>query len=163
MKTLVRGALIAALLGGAACRQPDGRTPIPTADQQNEIGDIARDLLNLVNNDREAPGDLASDLQKYTEEDAGLDQSKELTRRLIEGLEGARLDEPTAEQLARTLWVGLTARDYSNRQVDALKTELTAVLTKAGVPANRAQPIAEQLGAVQQAITTNPKRWYQVF
>ena len=66
MQTFVRIALVLALaFSAAACRQADGPVPVPTRDQTNEIGDIARDMLSVVNKDAQAGEDLKSDLGKY--------------------------------------------------------------------------------------------------
>jgi hypothetical protein len=62
-----------------------------------------------------------------------------------------------------TLWVGLTARELSERQVETLSREVKTALASTGVPENRAQSIADRLSAVQKSITANPRRWYQVF
>jgi hypothetical protein len=165
MQTFARLACVAVLtLASTACRQTDGPTPTPTPDQQNEIGDLSRNLVNLVNKDPAAAEDLRSDLAKYSPNEDATVASHELTRRLAEAVtSGARLDEPTAQKLARTLWLAMTATEYSERQVEALENELKGTLVAAGVAENRAQPVADQLGVVQERITANPKRWYQVF
>jgi hypothetical protein len=164
MVTSRRVALFLTLvLGAAACRQADGQAPAPTDDQKNEIGDIARDMVNLVNRDPEAPADLRSDLAKYAPDQAASAQIGELASALSAALAGARLEEPTAQQLAQTLWMGVAAREFSDRQVTALQDEVKAVLASAGVPAERAQPVADRLGDVQKAVTDNPRRWYQMF
>lgn len=164
MHTRTRFALLIALaLGAAACRQPDGPIPTPSREQRNEIGDIARDMQNLVNRDAEAPADLANDINKYGQTEEAVAQSQELARRLVAALPGARLDDATADRVAHTLWLALTATELSTRQVDALEAELTQLLTSAGVPQERAESVAQQLGEVQREVTNNPKRWYQLF
>lgn len=150
-------------IGAAACRQPDGPTPSPARDQQNEIRDIAKDMLNVINSDPDGAGDLSSDISKYGPNPEATEASRELARRLIEVLPSARLDEQTAQRLAHSLWVGLTAKELSARQVEAVKNEVRDVLRGAGVEEPSADAVAQQLGAVQEEITNNPKRWYQVF
>lgn len=150
-------------LAAAGCRQPDGQAPTPTADQTNEIGDIARDMINVVNKDPQGPEDLRADLSKYGQDAEATAQIDAFARQLTGALADARLDDATAERLAKTLWVAVTARDLSARQIDALEQELEDVLASAGVPEERAQPIANRLDEMQRAITDNPKRWYQVF
>lgn len=164
MQTLIRCALVAALVASAtACRQSDGAAPTPTEDQRNEIGDLARDMINLVNKDPEAPKDLENDIVKYGETDEAVEQAQELTRRLIDALNVARLEEQTAQRLAHSLWVGVTATQYSQRQVEALQADVKSILLSTGVTDQGAEAVAQQLGAVQKEITNNPKRWYQVF
>ncbi|MGH9348913.1 MAG: hypothetical protein ACRD26_16775 [Vicinamibacterales bacterium] len=154
---------LALALGVAGCRQADGSTPLPTGDQANEVGDIARDMVNIVNKDPQAPEDLRSDLAKYGSNAEAVTAINELSRQVAQGLADARLDDQTAERLAHTLWVAVTAKELSARQVDALEREVKAVLASAGVPEDRAQPIADRLGEVQQTITENRRRWYQFF
>jgi hypothetical protein len=156
-------ALLLLLLAPAGCRQADGPTPAPTVDQNNEIGDIARDMINVVNKDPQAAEDLRSDMSKYGPTDEATAHINELAKQVAQALNEARLDDATAQRLATTLWTGLTARELSRRQIEALEKELVAVLASAGVAEERAQPIADRLGDVQEAITNNPKRWYQVF
>lgn len=156
----VAAVLVAAVL---ACRQADGPAPTPTPDQSNEIADISRDMMNVVNKDPQAPDDLRSDLMKYSPNEAASREIAQLARDLTQALASARLEDQTAQRLAQTLWLGLTAKDFSERQIEALEAELKTVLASAGVTEERAQPIADRLGEVQKAITDNPRRWYQVF
>lgn len=160
----MRAALVLALaLCAIGCRQPDGLPPTPTAEQSNEIGDIARDMINVVNKNPEAPEDLRGDLSRYSQTQDVASETDALARQLAQALAGARLDDETAQRLAHTLWLGLTAREFSESQIDALKSDLKTILTSAGVPEDRAQPVADRLGAVQTLITNNPRRWYQLF
>jgi hypothetical protein len=149
------------LLGG--CRQADGPTPTPNREQANEIGDIARDLINVSNKDPQAPEELRTDMAKYGTNDAAIQQMNGLAQEVSQALAGARVDEQAAQSLATTLWVGLTARELSERQVETLSREVKTALASTGVPENRAQSIADRLSAVQKSITANPRRWYQVF
>ena len=164
MPTFVRIALVLALLPvGGGCRQADGPTPAPTREQTNEIGDITRDLINIANKDPQAPEELRTDILKYGLTDEAVQQMNGLAQEVSQALAGARLDEQTAQKLASTLWVGLTARELSERQVEALGRDVKTVLAPTGVPEERAQSIADRLSAIQKTITANPRRWYQVF
>jgi hypothetical protein len=154
---------VAVTLGCSGCRQPDGRMPTPVRDQSNEITDVARDMINIVNKDPQAPEDLRSDLSKYGDNASAVAKANELAKAVAAALPGARLEDETANQLARTLWVGLTATELSERQVDTLKRDVKATLASAGVEEGRAQPVADKLGEVQSVVTKNPKRWYQLF
>jgi hypothetical protein len=164
MLTLQRVVLLCAIAAGAAaCRQADGPIPTPDREQNNEIGDIARDLVNVANKDPQAPDELRSDLMKYAQNREAEQRMQELASAVLQALDGARLEKDTAEAVANRLWVGVTARELSERQVEALGEELKATLASTGVAEARAEAIGDRLGAVQQAITTNQRRWYQVF
>ncbi len=155
--------VVTLVLCAAACRQADGPMPTPSADQNNEIGDIARDMVNVVNKDPQAAEDLRSDLSKYGTDAEETAQIDALAQEMAKVLDGARLDDQTAQRLASTLWITVTAKQLSTRQVDGLGREVKNALASAGVAEDRAQPIANRLGDVQRVITDNPKRWYQVF
>lgn len=164
MPTFVRFALVLALpLLGGGCRQADGPIPTPTREQTNEIGDISRDLINVANKDPQAPEELRNDIAKYGSTDEAVQQMNGLAQEVSQALAGARVDEQTAQNLAKTLWVGLTARELSERQVEALGRDIKTTLASTGVPEERAQSIASRLSAVQKTITATPRRWYQVF
>lgn len=164
MLTSTRLALALALgLAVAGCRQPDGPAPAPDANGTNEIGDIARDMINVVNKDPDAAEDLRADLSKYGADAEATAQIDAFARQLAQALADARLEDATAQQLAKTLWTAVTAKELSTRQVDALERELEDLLARAGVPEERAQGLANRLDEMQQAITDNPKRWYQLF
>ena len=164
MPTSVRLVLVLALsLVVCGCRQADGPTPTPTREQSNEIGDITRDLINVANKDPQAPEELRTDIAKYGSNDEAVQQMNGLAQEVSQALAGARLDEQAAHNLANTLWVGLTARDLSERQVETLGRDVKTALASTGVPEDRAQSIANRLSAVQKTVTANPRRWYQVF
>jgi hypothetical protein len=160
-KVLLMAAPLAVSLAG--CRQPDGPMPTPTEDAKDEIGEMARDMMNVINREPEAEAELASDVSKYGADIEAVDASRELARRLTDVLPAARLDDQSAQRLAHTLWVGVTATELSARQVEAVQNEVREILRGAGVEEPRADAVAQQLGVVQQEITNNPKRWYQVF
>jgi hypothetical protein len=164
MPTFVRIVFVLALsLVGGGCRQADGPTPTPTREQANEIGDITRDLINVANKDPQAPDELRTDIAKYGSNAEAVQQMNGLAQEVSQALAGARLDEQAAQSLASTLWVGLTARELSERQVEALGRDVKTALASTGVPEDRAQSIANRLSAIQKTITANPRRWYQVF
>ena len=164
MSTALRSLLVLALaVGAASCRQADGPIPAPSADQSNEIGDIARDMVNVVNKDPQAAEDLRSDLVKYAANDEAGRQIDALAKEISDALAGARLTDDTAQSLARVVWVGLNGKELSERQAETLGREVKTVLSTTGVTEQRAQAIADRLGAVQRAVTEKPRRWYQVF
>jgi hypothetical protein len=155
-------ALMLAIVAGA-CRQADGTIPMPSTDQRNEIDDIAHDMRNVARKDPQAPKDLAEDLSKYSTQAPAITATNELARRLSVALQNAKLDEEPAERLAHTLWVGVIARDISDRQVQALQNDVKVVLTSSGVTAQNADAVADQIRGVQQTVTQRRKRWYEVF
>ena len=164
MPTIVRLVLVLALgFSVSGCRQADGPTPTPTGDQTNEIGDIARDMINIANKDPQAPDDLRSDLSKYSTREDAVREIDALAKAVSEALVGARLDEAASKSLANILWIAVNGKQLSERQVDALGKEVKTVLAPTGVTEERAQSIANRLSAVQKSVNENPRRWYQVF
>jgi predicted small lipoprotein YifL len=161
LKAFLLAAPLALSLAG--CRQPDGPLPVPTEDAKDEIGELARDMINVINRESQAEAELASDVSKYGSDIEAVDASRELARRLTDVLPSAKLDEQSAQRLAHTMWVGVTATELSARQIEAMQNEAKEILRSAGVEEPRADAVAQQLGVVQQEITHNPKRWYQVF
>ena len=154
--------MLAFVLAGG-CRQADGPIPTPTADQSNEIGDIARDMMNVVNKDPQAPEDLRSDLAKYAVNEETGRQIDALAKAISDALVGARLTEEGAKNLANVVWVAINGKELSERQADALEREVKTVLSTTGVSEARAQTIADRLDALQKVVTEKPRRWYQVF
>ena len=164
MPTAARFALALALaVGAAACRQADGPIPTPTADQSNEIGDIARDMVNIANKDPQGPEDLRTDLSKYGTTDDAVQRINDFAKSVAQALVGARLTDESAQNLANVVWVAVNGKELSERQTEALEREIKTVLASTGVTEERAQSIAERLGEVQKAVTENRRRWYQVF
>jgi hypothetical protein len=164
MSTALRCLLVLAVaVGAASCRQADGPIPTPSGDQNNEIGDIARDMVNVVNKDPQAAEDLRCDLVKYAGNEEAGRQIDGLAREISGALAGARLTDETAQSFAKVVWIGLNGKELSERQAEALGREVKTVLSTTGVTEQRAQAIADRLGAVQRAVTDTPRRWYQVF
>lgn len=147
----------------AACRQADGPVPAPSAATQNEIGDLSRDLLSIAGRDAQAPTDLADDLHKYTETASIYPAFDELARRTSVVVAGTKLSEQAAQQLAHDLWLAVSAREMSERQVETLQMGFQTVLVSAGVAEPNVQPVAEQVQEVQRLVTTRPRRWYEFF
>ena len=154
-----------------ACRQADGPVPTPTADVQNELIDISRDLQNIAARDVQASAELAIDLGRFW--GFGVDSFSELSdiqaavdelaRRTSSLLAGSNLTEQTAQQLAHNLWVAVVAREMSGRQVEVLQNDFESLLLSAGVERERAQPMVAQVEAVQRLATTRTRRWYELF
>jgi hypothetical protein len=145
------------------CRQADGPIPTPNAATQNEIDDMSRDLLGIANRDAESQKYLSDDLQKYTEESSNYPAFNELARRTSAVVQGSKLSELAAKQLAHDLWLVVSAREMSERQVEALQMDFQTVLVSAGVPEQNVQPVTEQVVEVQRLVTSRPRRWYEFF
>ena len=164
MRLRVRYVLIPVLaLSFAACRQADGPVPTPDAATQNEIDDMSRDLLGIAARDAESQKYLADDLHKYTDVASNLPAFDELARSTSGVVAGAKLSEQAAKQLALDLWLAVSAREMSERQVEALQMDLQTVLVSAGVPEPDAQPVVAQVEEVQRLVTARPRRWYEFF
>jgi hypothetical protein len=61
------------------------------------------------------------------------------------------------------LWLSVAARDISERQIESLQNDTQSLLASVGIPEERAQQVAVQVGEVQRAVTNRPRRWYEFF
>ena len=155
--------ILAAALPLAACRQADGPMPASTASTPNELGDISRDLQNLASGDPAGPKDLTDDISHYAEgTTGGQPAATELSRRLGQALTGKTFKLAQAMPVAHTCWVAVSARQMSEKQVEGLKSEMKSELMSLGVNEQQAQGVADQVGAVQQAVTARHRRWYEL-
>ena len=163
MKSAARWSVVlAVLLTLNSCRQPDAVVPEPRDDDPDRIEDIAADLRNVARGDTDGPRDLADDLGLFVQErPAAQPAVSELATRLTAAVSGTSLDDPTAAQLARHLWTAVTIRDLSGRQVETLQQDVRTTLAAAGVPEERAAPVADQVAEVQRTVNERPRRWYQ--
>ena len=138
--------------------------PEANGEVPNRLSDITRDLQSVARGDMQARQDLADDVTVFV--DAGKEPRQavnELSRRTAEVVDGSRLSDQTAQRLAHQLWTAAAARELSQRQVQALQGDMHALLVEIGVPEERAENVATQVGEVQRLVTNRPKRWYQVF
>ena len=165
MSSCPRGLLIVVLalfLGG--CRQADGTIPTPNEASQEELVDVARDLQNVATGrDPNGPQDLADDLGKYTEKATARTRIDELSARTAKAIAGRDLADQDAQRLAHNLWVSVSARDLSERQVESLQNDMQAHLVSIGVGEESAQQVAAQVGEVQSSVSLRPRRWYELF
>ena len=162
-RSLLAAALVA-LIAVAGCRQPDGPLPIETADDPNRLSDVGRDLLNAAGGDVNAPQELADDIRVWAGvTEPAQQQSDELARRVAASLKGRNLTPQSAGQFARHIWIAAAGRELSSRQVDRLKEEVTTLLVAAGAAEADAAPVAEQIDALQETVTTKHRWWFQVF
>jgi hypothetical protein len=155
--------IVAAAFLLVSCRQADGPLPPSTPSTPNELGDISRDLQNLASGDSSGPKDLADDISHYAEGSAGGPAAAaELARRLGKALTGKSFKVAQAMPVAHTTWVAVAARQLSEKQVESLKTEMKSGLLSLGVSEQEAQTVADQVPAVQQAVTARHRRWYEL-
>jgi hypothetical protein len=161
--TALLAILVLAVLSGG-CRQPDGVTPPLDEQGMNRISDLSRDLQSVARGEAGAPKDFADDLLVF------VDEHSPETRTVVEGFAGrlaeavasASLSEPAAEQLAHTSWMVVGATEMSDRQIRSLQAEFRSQLTAVGIPQDRADAVVAEVPTVQRAVTTRPRRWYEV-
>ena len=164
MSSRARYVLVVMLgLSVGACRQADGPIPAPNQDRQEELVDVMHDLQNVAAGDPQAPGELADDLRKYAPMPEAEPAVDELSERTATVLAGVDLTEQAAQRLAHDLWLSVTALELSERQVETLQNEVQALLMEEGVAEENAQQVAAQVGDVQGAVTSRPRRWYELF
>ena len=156
-------ALIVAALSFSACRQGDGPVPTPNPTVQEELQDVTRDLENVRSNNPTAPQELADDLRKYVIRPSAVPAVDELSRRTARVLPSTKLTQQTAQQLAHNLWVTVSARELSERQIETLQNDVQSLLMSVGVAEPNAQQVAAQVGDVQRAVGDRPRRWYELF
>jgi hypothetical protein len=155
--------LVLVMLAGLSigCRQPDGPMPTPTAEDENKIGDVSRDLLAVAARSPSAVEDLGDDLANFALSDDGARHGKEMARKLAASLEGTKLSEEAAREIATDLFIAFHARELSRGQVAKLRESLESVLTQTGVQQASAEPVLEHVEQVQSDVTTARRRWWQ--
>lgn len=164
MKLHRRYAIILVMtLALGACRQADGPMPTPSANTQEELKDVTKDLQNVAGGDPQGPMDLAHDLRKYAERQEAVAAVDELSRRTAQAVAGSTLTEQVAQRLAHNLWAAIEAREISERQRESLQNDVQSLLVSAGVAEERAEPVAAQVGEVQRLVSERPRRWYEWF
>lgn len=137
--------------------------PPATGTVPNELGDISRDLQNLVSGNSDGPKDLSDDISHYAQgTDGGEVAARELSRRLGQALTGKSFKLAQAMPVAHTCWVTVAARQLSEKQIDTLKGDMKSQLMSLGVNDQQAQSVADQVGVVQQAVTGRHRRWYEL-
>jgi hypothetical protein len=138
--------------------------PAPSADVQEELVDVVRDLQNIAGaRDPQAPGDLDDDLRKYAGRPDAEPAVDELSRRAASAVAGLELPEQSAQRLAHSLWASVAAQQLSERQIESLQTDMRLLLISIGATEANAQQVAAQIGDVQGAVGASPRRWYELF
>lgn len=152
------------LVSVPACRQADGPVPTPSAETQEELVDVARDLQYVASGrDPEAPKYLAADLRKYARRESARPAAEELAQRTSTAIAGVNLGDQDAQRLTHNLWLSVAAREISERQIEGLQSDTQALLLSIGAPQDRAEQVAAQVGEVQRAVSDRPRRWYELF
>ena len=57
----------------------------------------------------------------------------------------------------------MAAVELSERQMEALQSDVVSLLMTEGIAEEDAQQVAAQIGEVQGAVATRPRRWYELF
>ena len=154
--------LVAALT--AACRQPDGSLPPLDEQDTNRISDLAHDLQAIAGGDASAHKDFAQDLVVFVDPHAPEAQATVLdfAGQLAAVVASAKLTEQSAQQLAHSTWSVVGATEMSDRQIRAMQEELRTQLSANGVAQERVDAVVAEVPTVQRAVTTRPRRWFEV-
>jgi hypothetical protein len=157
-------AVVAALSAAAAgCRQADGTIPRPQGEQANKTADVGRDLQNVAAQSEGATNDLLDDISNLSSAPPPPQLMSEMANALRTAVAGKAPSPESTQQLAESLYVAFTARDLSQRQIEALKTEVTDRTLKAGGDQQAASAVGELAARIQGEITANKRRWYHFF
>jgi hypothetical protein len=147
----------------AACRQPDGTMPMPDAEQVDRIEDLSRDLQNVAAGNETAAKELADDLEVIGRMPVPAERVQELVRALETSLQGKTLSEDAAKRLAESMFLVMSARQLSDRQIETLQTEVTTQVKALGADEAAATNVASAAGRLQEDVRGNRRRWYQWF
>lgn len=149
----------------AACRQPEGRMPVPEGDEPNRIEDVARDLQHVAGGSTGTGGpmDFFDDLATLGPEEAPEDPLSSFGDALVAALPRKDLSDANAKAIANVIFVAVVARDLNPAQIGRVEADVTQALTAAGAPPEAAQRAGAAAAALQRAVTTNKKRWYYLF
>jgi hypothetical protein len=153
-------ACVVVLVFAVACSQSDGPLPVAQGDTPNRLQDLAKDLQNIVNGDREAPKDLADDLTVFVDKPAE-PATRDLAQRTAMALQKTRLPDAQAQQLANQLWVAVTATQISGPQRRTLQDDTKKQLTTIGASDQNATSVAAAIDNVQKVVNTRKRRWYE--
>ncbi len=148
---------------GAGCRQANGPVPEPDAHRQEDLVDIGRDLMNVKGHDRSAPKEFSDDLAKYSEKPPVVSATRDLAQTVVTAVAGSKLTEGQAGELAQKLWVAVYANQLSQRQAKGVRDDIQTILKNAGAQQTAIDGVGDKVLAVQAAVTTNHKKWYEFF
>ena len=151
------------LLGIGGCRQPDGNMPTPDEEQVDRIEDLSRDLQNLASGNADAPKELGDDLTIISRMPVPEPRVQELVQALQASLRGKMLSDEAARRLAESMFLVMSARQLSDRQIENLQTEITNQVKALGADEAAATQVATVAGTLQGEVRTSHRRWYQWF
>jgi hypothetical protein len=151
------------LLGISGCRQPDGSMPKPDEEQVDRIQDLSRDLQNLASGNADAPKELGDDLTIISRMPVPEARVQELVQALQASLRGKALPDEAAKRLAENLFVVMSARQLSDRQIQSLQMDITNQVKALGADEAAATQVATVAGSLQAEVRTRRRRWYQWF
>jgi hypothetical protein len=155
--------IVAMVLVISGCRQADGDMPAPTGEQPNKISDIGRDLQNVAGGAADAERDLQDDLDGLDSRSKPEPLVRDLSLSLASALKGKSVSEAQAQNMAKTLFVVVTGRDLSSRQIERTSSELRTAVMNAGADGAAADKAAAAASTLSAQITQNRRRWYHVF
>lgn len=157
--------IVGVVLCLAGCRQPDGIVPAVDEENANRITDVANDLRAVGRGDEDGRRGLVDDLAVFPDEHnpTAVAAARGFGEKVADALAGVDLNDEQAEKVARSCWTLVAVSDLSDRQVEALQQELGGHLREIGVPEDRVATLVAEMPAVQQGITSRPRRWYELF
>jgi len=153
-------ALISAIVL-AGCRQSDGEMPLRTAEVEQRLEDLGRDIDNVAGGNPDGPVELTDDLVVFTEDPDAISAVRALSNVVCPLLVKRSLDADTRSRLATLLWTTVAARELSERQIDRLKDDMRDLLMSIGVAHADANLAAGWVDNVQKAVTLRSRRWYE--
>jgi len=162
LKSWIGYVLCVAAIVSSGCRQPDGPVPQPTREEQNEIGDVSRDLLSVAGGDKQAQQDLSDDLANFSPYDAATRFAPQMAARLSRALTGRKVTDEQARAISQQMFVAFSANKLAARQITGIQEEIRKHLAQIGTPEPDIVAVVNQIASVQAAINEAPKRWYQV-
>ncbi len=156
-------ALLALALSASGCRQANGPVPEPNASRQDDLKDVAKDLLNIKGKDSSAPKDLQDDLVRFNDKPTVVAATRELANRVSAAVAGSKLSETEAGELGHQLWVTISATQLSTSQAKGIRDDVEMILKNAGAKEDAIDAVGEQIMTTQAAATTNRRKWYEFF
>ena len=127
MSTRLLAVLCVAVCAAAGCRMADGPMPTPGSEDLNRLDDLRRDLGNIVAGHAEAKQDFLDDLMVFHKPGTKPDAPPaitELARLIGDAAIASQVKEASVPPLLKQVWVAVTARDLSEKQVSSTTTSL---------------------------------------
>jgi hypothetical protein len=153
-------ACVGLLLVVTGCRQPDGTMPTPEGEQKGRIADIARDLQNVSERNKDASQELMDDLSNLDSVTPPAPRVRELGQSLEAAVTGKVLLENDASRLANLIFLAIADSDLSQNQIDQIGSDLRETLIKVGADAPSADRVSAAASALASDMTRNKRRWY---